>query len=187
MNQQKSPNYEVVLRVIGQALENLGAIAFELEISEGEFVAGGESQKPRPISNKTRKKLFLKLIQSVVAIKCNHSPASLTFHFSGLRFNQTDIDQLNRKAKFLRSTAENRTFNPYSMPHILRMTGAYLDHTGFGLKKLSWRYPTLTLWHTNRRGVNVIKEFTLADMYDIWVHQFKKREPTAPLKLTGTD
>src|SRR5262245_48420057 len=178
--------YEDILRAIGQRLENFGAVVFELENSGGEFVVSGECQKMSAAPKAIRKKSFLSLLQNVGARKNTAKPHSPNFHFSGLRFNQNDIEQLSRKGRALRSGVENRMPNPYSLPQVLRLAGTYLDRTESQLSKLSWRYPVLSLWHINRLGHEMNKVFTLPEMYDFWVRQFKKRTPPLPLKSTGS-
>src|SRR5262245_15663879 len=128
MEPQANISYEDTLRAIGQGLENLKAVAFELEYSEGEFVVSGECLRTattKPI----RKKSSLSLIQNIGAKRPAQKPRSGTFHFSRLRFNHSDIDLLNRKGRALRSALDNRTPDPYSLSDALRMTGAYLDST----------------------------------------------------------
>jgi hypothetical protein len=186
MASQVDIGYEDTLRAVGQGLENLQTVAFELEYSEGEFVVSGECQRTaatKPI----RKKSFLSLIQNIGSKRPARKPGSATFHFSRLRFNHSDIELLNRKGRALRSALGERTLEPDSLSYMLRMTGTYVDCTASRLTKITWRSPLLTLWLTDKRGRESKEIFKLPEIYDFWFHQFKKRTPAAPLKSTGSD
>ena len=181
--------YENVLRSIGQALESLDANSFDLlEASDNEFVVGGECNKTKTLHAPKRspRKSFLSLIRSDHKPKISRTSA-LGFNFVGLRFTSSDIEYLDQKGKVLRSSGESCPPNPQSLSHILRMTGTYLDHHGSRLLQLSWRQQTLTLWHINRRKVEVKNVFTPLNLYDLWAHQFKKRKQQRVLKPTGSE
>jgi hypothetical protein len=175
-------NYEDALRAIGQGLENLRAIAFDLEYSDGEFVVSGEAKKT-PTTKPVTKKSFLSLITSI-ASKQAPKRSSLTFHFSGIHFTAKDIMALNQKGRVRRVSGSGAP-DPHSLSHVLRMAGAYLDYTESQLTTMTWCSPLLTLWLTDKRGRETKEILKLPEMYDFWVHQFKKREIPAPLKSTA--
>jgi hypothetical protein len=170
-------SYEDTLRAIGQGLENLGAIAFELDYSGGEFVVSGEAQ--RTATKAVTKRSFLNLIQSIGSKQPVPKRNSLTFHFSGVHFTANDISALNQKGRTVRASSGNRTPDQHSLSHVLRTTGAYLDYTESQLTNLTWRSPLLTLWLTDTRGGETKEILKLPEMYDFWFHQFKKRTPGA--------
>ena len=181
--------YENILRAIGQGLENLDAKSFDLlEASDTEFVVGGECNKTRTLHapKSSQRKSFLSLYRSDDKPKTTRTSV-LGFNFVGLRFTSSDIELLDQKGKLLRSSGDSCPPNPQSLSHILRMTGTYLDHHGSRLLQISWRQQTLTLWHINRRNVEVKEVFTPLNLYDQWVHQFKKRKQVRALKPTGSD
>jgi len=186
MDHKNSPNYEDTLRAIGQGLENLEAVAFELEYSGGEFLVSGECSRAFSGSNPIHRKSFRRLILKLGA-KPTPTPGRRTFHFSGVRFASSDIILLNQKGRALRSSSGSGAPDPHSLSHVLRMTGAYLDSTKRELAKLVWHSPTLAVWEINRTGNTIKKDFTLSEMYDLWVHQFKKRTASPALKPTGSD
>jgi len=168
-------SYEDTLRAIGQGLQDLGAVAFELECSDGDFVVSGECRStitPEPAQKKS-------LLSFILGQKPTPKPSAQTANFSAIRFASSDIVELDRKGRALRFGFGSEAPDPHSPSHVLRMTGAYLDSRKSGFSKLSWRPPTLTLWEINSAGVTTRKEFTLSEMYDFWVHQFKKRTPGA--------
>jgi hypothetical protein len=187
----KTPvHYQNILRAIGQGLENLNVNSFDLlEASENEFVVGGDCNKTKALSARkpSPKKSFLGLFLNNDTRKTTKTSGSLSFHFSGLRFTPSDIELLDQKGKVLRSTEDSSPPNPQSLSHILRMTGTYLDHHGSRLLRLSWDRQIITLWHTNRMDIEAKDIFTPLNLYDQWVHQFKKRKQIRTLKPTGSD
>ena len=66
---------------------------------------------------------------------------------------------------------------PQSISQVLRLAGAYLDHKKCRLLKLAWQNQTLTLWRRDGFGVESKETFTPANLYDLWVHQYKQRKP----------
>jgi hypothetical protein len=173
----QTSSYEDILRAIGQELENLSVTAFELECLDGEFVVSGEAQKtitPEPV----QKKSVLSLILNLGKQDSTPKPHVLTVSLPNIRITGNDIILWNRKGRALRLSCSSAP-DPHNLSHVLRMAGAYLDSRKSGLSKLSWRSPTLTLWELNRAGTKTKKEFTPSEMYDFWVHQFKKRTPGA--------
>lgn len=190
MKPQPTVRYQQILRAIGQGLETLNVDSFDLlEASDNEFVVGGNcnrstnSHKPK----RSPKKSFLTLFCNNIKLKNTRASVLERFNFVGLRFNRDNIELLDRKGKALRSSENARPPNPHSIAHILRMTGVYLDYKRSRLLGLSWRHQILTLWHINAFGAEVKVELTLPDLYDVWVHQIKKRRPIRELKPTGSD
>jgi hypothetical protein len=180
----KTVRYENTLRVIGQNLESLQIESFELDTSDDRYVVSGEYQRtkatptPEPLSTKS----FLGFIRYAGKKKPAQTTDPQISHFSGLSFTEADIELSDQKSKMLRAKFDDCTLNPQSISQVLRTVGADLDHRNNRLIKLSWRHQTLTLWHFNRLGVEVKEMFMPADLYNLWVHQFKKR-----LKSTGTN
>ena len=177
----KTVHYENILRAIGQSLEYLEAESFELDTSDDHYVVSGERKKANATPEPINQKSFLGFIRNVGKKKAAQTTGSQNYHFSGLRFTKADIELLDRKGKVLRAKFEESTLNPHGISQELRTAGAYLDHRERRLLKLSWRQQTLTLWHVNGLGVEAKEVFMPADLYNLWVHQFKQR-----LKPTGT-
>lgn len=186
MKPKATAHYQNVLRAIGQGLENLQVNSFDLEFSDGHYIVSGncKNSKTPVVHHRSVAKSFLSLVRNV-SKKTTPNP-SLPFHFSGLCFAPRDIERLDQKGKALRSSWDGSPPNPHSVAQVLRMTGTYLDHNG-SLLRLSWRHPILTLWYVNKLGIEMREEFTPPDLYDVWVHQFKKRKPVRVLKPTGSD
>ena len=159
--------YRNILRAIGQGLENLEVKSFELEVSGSHYVVSGKSKKSHPACAPIAKKSFLSLIQNVGRRKALGASGSPAFYFSQLRFIRSDIELLDGKGKVLRSDVDHRPPNPHSISHVLRMAGAYLDHTNRRLIKLSWHHRILTLWYINGYGIETREVFTPPVLYEL--------------------
>lgn len=186
MNSKKSDNYQDTLRAIGQGIEQLGIEVFQLEASgDHDFVVSGVYRQSKNTSARKLKKSFLSLIMDAAQNLRRGRNASTLFQFSGIRFNRSDIDILDRAGKASRSSEEGRPRNPLGIAHVLRMAGVYLDSKGSQFARLSWNRNTLTLWHISSLGVEAKEIFTPHNLYDYWVHYIKTRKPHRVLKPAG--
>ena len=182
-------NYQNVLRAIGQGLETLEVIAFDLKVSDKQYVVRGEARKPKTAtpSEPDFKRSFLNLILRGARKRTAKTAGQLTFHFSGLRFTAKDIDLLERKGQGLQTHFETSAPSPHSLSQILRTVGAYLDLHECQLEKISWHDGLLTLWYLNRGGVESKDILSRVALRDQWGQQYKKRKPSQLLKRTGND
>ncbi|MGH7887434.1 MAG: hypothetical protein ACREPG_06190 [Candidatus Binatia bacterium] len=182
-------NNQNVLRAIGQGLETLEVIAFDLQVSDNQYEVRGEARKLKTAaaSKPSLKRSFLNLILHGAHKRTAKTTGLRHFHFAGLRFTAKDIDLLERKGQVLQSNFETSAPNPHSLSQILRTVGAYLDLHECQLEKISWRDGLLTLWYLNRRGVESKDILSRAALHDQWAHQYKQRKPMQLLKRTGND
>ena len=180
----KTVRYKNILRAIGQNLESLEVESFELDASDDRYIVSGESQvtKAPPTPEPLGAKSFLGFIRNIGKKKPAYTTGPQTSRFSGLSFSELDIELSDQKSKLLREKCDDCTLNPHSISQVLRMVGADLDHRRDRLIKLSWYHQTLTLWHVNGLGFEAKEVFLPADLYNLWVHQFKQRT-----KPTGTN
>ena len=182
-------NYQNVLRAIGQGLETLEVITFDLKVSDKHYVVRGEARKPKTAtpSEPGLKRSFLNLILHRAHKRTAKTAGRLTFHFAGLRFTAKDSDLLERKGQILQTNFETGAPNPHSLSQILRTVGAYLDLHECQLEKISWRDGLLTLCYLNRRGVESKDILSRTALHDQWAHQYKQRKLMQLLKRTGND
>jgi hypothetical protein len=66
----------------------------------------------------------------------------------------------------------------------MRMIGAHLDKMGLTLLRVTLDNGLFTVWHKSRSGAELKEVFTQANLYDLWVHLYKKRTDAEP-KRTG--
>jgi len=189
MKPNNSPDYQSILRAIGQGIEKLGVESVDLELSDNhEFVVSGmyrETTQASTVKPKT-KTSFLSLIINAAKTNAKRKPDTALFHFAGIRFTQSNIDLLDRAGKASRSRRDGNPQNPLGIAHVLRMAGAYLDDKGSRFSRLLWQHGTLTLWHIKENGVEAKELFRPENLYDNWVHHFKTRKSHA-LRPTGSD
>ena len=174
-------HYERILRAIGQSLENIEVESFDVETADDQYLVAGESKKKNaaPLPDPVNTKSIFGFIRNIGMKNTAPATRSQTYRFSGLRFTAADIDLLDQKGKVLRAQNNDSTPNPNSLSQVLRTVGAYLDHKASRPLKLSWHQQSLSLWHVNVLGVEAKEVFTPPDLYNLWVHQFKKRlQPT---------
>ena len=189
MKSNTTVNYQNLLRAIGQGLEALEVISFDLEVSASHYVVGGECKKimTADAPKSSLKKSFLSLVLNATKKRTAQTAGSQPFHFNGLRFARTDIELLERKGNVLRANYEGSVPNPHGLSQILRTVGAYLDQDGCGLVKMSWRDGFLKLWYINRHGFESKDILSSLALNDWWVHQYKHRRPMRVLRRTGND
>jgi hypothetical protein len=175
---QKTSRYEVTLRAIGQALEALGVESFELVLEGENFVVygGPESASLREKPSVRRFRPFRR--------QQTQNKARRGFYISGMRLRQSDISRLDRQGRDTRMSAE-RCPDTNSLSHGLRMIGAHIDTTGVRLLGVVREKGLFTVWHKSRSAGELKQIFTHANLYDLWVHLYKKR--TIKLEATGTD
>jgi len=182
-------NCHNVLRAIGQGLETLEVIAFDLQVSDNHYVVSGAARKLKTAhaSKPSHKKSFLNLILNGTKKRTAKTAGLQPFHFTGLRFTPKDIDLLERKGQLLQTNFESSASNPHSLSQILRTVGAYLDLHECHLLKISWRDGLLTLWYLNKHGVESKDILSRLALHDQWLRQHKQRKPMQLLKRTGND
>jgi hypothetical protein len=177
----KAVRYEKTLRAIGQNLESLAVDSFALEMTGDRYIVQGEFKKsdvtraPEPVVTKS----FLGFIRNVGKKRTTQNSEPQTCHFSVVHFTEADIELLDQKGRLLRAKSDDCALNPQSVAQVLRTAAADLDHKKCRPLKLSWCHQTLTLVHVNGHGVERTETYMPADLYNLWVHQFKQRsKPT---------
>jgi len=130
------PNYQNILRAVGQGLETLEVNSFYLDVIENHYIVRGESKKRKTAAavKSNLKKSFLSHVRKRTKKKSPLRP----FHFAGLRFTPRDIELLERKGQALQTDAEGNPPDPHALSQVLRTVGAYLDVHDCRLLAISW-------------------------------------------------
>jgi hypothetical protein len=169
------------LRAIGQGLEALCVEEFDLVAGNYHYVVHGHCKKVKtedPPKPNLLKDAFLFLRRNSRIQSSARTPVRKvlsSFQFTGLRITGRDIVRFERQGK-AQSSNVTGTLNPQSISQALRLAGAYLDHKKSRLLKISWSSQSLTLWRRDGFGVESRDTFTPANLYDLWVHQYKQRK-----------
>ena len=175
--------YEHILRAIGQGLEALSVEGFELKATNEIFVVQGaatqkEPEKPTVGKLRAFKKAFLEICHISKATATSETPAgeaTAPSRLLRLEFAEKDIDKLERDGRALRSDW-NASPLAHSLPQLLRTIGWYVDHKEGQLKKVSKDGDSLTFSYVGSIGIEKIETFTLLQLYDMWVHLYKRRK-----------
>jgi hypothetical protein len=173
--------YEHILRAIGQGLEALSVEAFDLQVANDTFLIQGVATQKEPANAaklSSFKKAFLEICHISKKPATSETPAGkagASSHSLRLVFTQTDIDKLERDGQALRSDW-NASPLAHSLPQLLRTVGWYVDHKEGRLHKLSKNGDSLTVCYLGAIGTAKIETFTLLQLYDMWVHLYKRRK-----------
>jgi hypothetical protein len=172
--------YEHILRAIGQGLESLSLEAFDLEVVDDSFSIQGtptrkESEKPTIAPLNAFKKAFLSICHASKKSAPSSTSAGRDAACLQLRFTQADIDRLERDGQAQRSNWERSPLS-HSLPQVLRTVGWYVDHKKGELKKLSSSGEMLTVTYIGLLGTHKVESLTLLQIYDMWVHLYKRRK-----------
>ena len=176
---EKATCYEYVLRAIGQALEALDVRSFDVEIDGNNYIVQGRSETtqkpkvPKPATFKGILQNFRNLLQTQPAGNRGEKLSS-PFAFLGLRFRPEDIDRLQHRGEALRSNLEGSP-DHHKLSQILRLVGAYIDHKGGSLIRVSFHQQSATVCYRARFGGEQTEVFTPSNLYDFWVHLYKQR------------
>jgi len=189
-------SYRRSLRAIGQGLEALYVEEFDLEAGNYHYVVHGHCKKVKPEVSPPKSNLLMDAFHFLRRNSKTHSSTRTpvkrilsSFEFTGLRITGRDIVRFERQGKAQSSNGPG-TLNPQSISQTLRLAGSYLDHKQSRLLRLSWRSQTLTLWRRDGFGIESREIFTPANLYDLWVHQYKQRKAVDGdpiLKRAGND
>ena len=195
MTANRANSYQKSLRAIGQGLETLGVERFELETHSDTFVVHGYCKglrSDRALRPSLLREAFRYLRQSPkprASGQTRRGGSSSSFEFTGLRFTRKDVDRFELKGKAV-SVNGAGTPNPHRLSQVMRLAGAYLDYKGSHLVKLAWQSGCITLWRKDGFREQSKDIFTPENLYDFWVHQYKRRKPgqlIQILKKTGND
>jgi hypothetical protein len=172
--------YEHILRAIGQGLEALSVEAFDLQVANDTFLIQGAVTQKKPANAaklSSFKKAFLEICHIAKKSATSETPtgkAPASARSLHLQFTQTDIDKLERDGQALRSDW-NASPLAHSLPQLLRTVGWYVDHKQGRLYRLSKDGDSLTLSYLGPIGTEKTETFTLLQLYDMWVHLYKRR------------
>src|SRR5258707_3952291 len=100
-----------------------------------------------------------------------------------MRFRDSDVLRLDRQAKNIRSS-EEKCPDTQRLSHGLRIIGAHVDSKGGTLLRVIRQNQLFTVWYQKASGGESKETFTQSNLYDLWVHRYKKRRNST--KRNGT-
>jgi hypothetical protein len=184
----RTNSYQLTLRAIGQVLDLLRVHSFEIEVNGKDFVVHGVSEKSE--NQAAFKAMGLKKLVKIFR------PSGVTgregqkgkkarqpFAFSGMRFSEEDLDRLELRGQASRlKFGGTPAFNTLSQA--LRALGAHIDHKRASLIQVSGCDDQITIAYNLPVGGEKIETFTRVNLYDLWVHMYKRRSQDGPLGKT---
>lgn len=174
-------SYRRSLRAIGQGLEALCVEEFDLIAGNYHYLVDGRcklvksEEPPKPNLLKDGFSFFRRNSKTHSSTRTPVKKLLSSFQFTGLRITGKDIVRFERQGK-AKATNATGALDPQSISQILRLAGSYLDHKKSRLLRISWRGQSLILWRRDGFGVESKETFTPANLYDLWVHQYKQRK-----------
>ena len=181
-------SYQLTLRAIGQVLDLLHVHSFEIEVNGKDFVVHGVSEKSQ--YGATFKAMGFKSLVKIFRPKRvpgrdrqiqKHAPPP--FAFSGMRFSEEDLDRLELRGQASRlKFGDTPAFNTLSQA--LRALGAHIDHQRASIIRVSGCDDQIAIAYKLPFGGEKLETFTRINLYDLWVHMYKRRRQDAPLKKT---
>jgi hypothetical protein len=178
--ERNSFSYEITLRAIGQALEALSVESFELVVDGDNFVLHGG-----PGVSLAKQKRAVNRGFRFFGRKPQNTTSPRQFYISGMRLRRGDVKRLDDQGKEFRISGE-RCPDTERLSHSLRLLGAHIDKSQMILLGIQKDKGVFTVWHKGRSEDPVKEVFTQANLYDLWVHLYKRRKGEN-LRRTGTN
>lgn len=181
----RTASYQLTLRAVGQVLDLLHVHSFEIEVNGKDFVVHGVSEKSE--NEATFKAMGFKTLVKIFRSdgvtgreRQTRKKAPRPFAFSGMRFSEEDLDRLELRGQASRMKfGGTPAFNTLSQA--LRALGAYIEHKRAGLTRVSGCDNQIAIVYKLPFGGETIETFTRINLYDLWVHMYKRRRQYGPL------
>ena len=159
--------YALVLRAIGQALDQQQLEDFDLEIHDNEFLVRGKKSAP------PRRPNLLKVVAQQI-----RRQRSIPLE---LRFTPAEVERLEEEGRLRRRDPDGLP-DFYSLPQVMRTLGAYVDQKGARLVSLQRRGLHVTIQYEKSRGRPSIEERTIPYFYDLFVSMYLRRSSRQPTR-----
>jgi hypothetical protein len=175
--------YAVALRAIGQQLETLQHNKFNLECRDGAYLVWARKEIPETTETTSlpEKKLSLKKfwkrisgadfgLRQVAADR----QSSLFSHRKPYRYDQADIDRIDRAGKAKRQPGIGIT-DGHSLSQLLRTLGTLISERGQTLLAISWQEISISVVVETPHGERQLDLYRHDNLYDFWVKCYLRR------------
>lgn len=184
----RTNSYQLTLRAVGQVLDLLHVHSFEIEVNGNDFVVHGVSEKSE--NQATFKAMECNKLVKIFRLngvtgreRQTGKKAPRPFAFSGMRFSEADLDRLEVRGQASRMKfGATPAFNTLSQA--LRALGAHIDHKRAALIRVSGCGDQIAIVYKLTFDGEKIETFTRINLYDLWVHMYKRRSQEGPLGKT---
>jgi hypothetical protein len=174
-------SYSQPLRAVGQALERLHMERFDMETDGKNFFVRGcvvvapENPPESPPQERRLGRLLgfavKQMKQPAMRPKVNAAP---TVTELDLCYTWQDIDRLEQEGQQRRRDGEGAA-DAGSLSQVLRTVGAYVNHKGARLIKLSRNPAELSITYETASGPQIVEVLAPSALYDFWVRMYLKR------------
>ena len=178
-------DYSRHLRTIGQDLENLHLVAFNLECTGDAYVVWVRSENANDNDNpllrvgKNRlQKLWRNPLQGRTVMREETITDWQSQPAKRLRYSLTDLDRLEREQRG-RRRPQVRTADGHSLSQLLRTIGDMVGRRGERLLGISWQELSVSMVVETARGRKEIDVFRPDNLYDLWVKMYLRRDKRA--------
>ncbi len=178
-------DYSRHLRTIGQDLENLHLVAFNLECTGDAYVVWVRSENANDNDNpllrvgKNRlQKLWRNTLHSRTVVREETITDWQSQPAKRLRYSLTDLDRLEREQRG-RRRPQVRTADGHSLSQLLRTIGDMVGRRGERLLGISWQELSVSMVVETARGRKEIDVFRPDNLYDLWVKMYLRRDKRA--------
>lgn len=177
-------SYQLTLRAVGQVLDLLHVHSFEIEVDGKDFIVHG-------VSKKTEREVVIKAMGFTKLVKIfrpnlvtgpgrqARKKAPRPFTFSGMRFSEEDLNRLELRGQTSRLATGGTPASP-SLSQVLRALGAYIDNKRARLNRISGCDNQIATIYLLPFGEEKVETFTQTNLYDLWVHMYKRRRQDGP-------
>jgi hypothetical protein len=172
------------LRAVGQGLESLDVVDFELQAEGDGYFALGMPRAPvkaadatsRSTQNDLRSTLQNSWRGLITRGSANRKTANATSHVLRILFTPEGILKLEREGIAKRSETSAGIPNLNKLAQVLRMLGEYLETKSGRLLKASKRQDQLSFEYATGSSNLVKEEWKLSDLYEFWLEMSTQRE-----------
>lgn len=167
--------YALILRPVGQMLEALRIESFALVFDDEDLIVRDKTPGRKQITPR-EKALFAEW--QVTHTRPQDKQGALK-HASGIlewRMTSQDIERLEKEGRARRRNP-NLTPDIHSVPQMLRVVGALVDHKNGRLLAVTKDEQKVTFEYELLNGKKVSEELGVPALYDLWVRIYRRKTP----------
>jgi hypothetical protein len=183
MTNRKDLVSDYTLRAVGQGLESLDIVDFDLEAKgDGYFVLGKPApSKPEKTANAKSESSLGSTLQSawenlVARVPMNGKAPEATPHVLRVLFTPEGIQRLDNAGKAKRDSASVGIPNLNRLSQILRMVGEYISLKSGRLLKVSKRQDSISFEYETALDGRTSETWKISDLYDFWLQLSDQRK-----------
>ena len=164
-------SYSQVLRVVGQILEQIKPLDFDLQILRDDVILRFRAIE-KVVQERPKGKFGF--------FSAPSAPAKNKEIAAERRYSMQDIETLDREGQSQRVTPDGEA-EFYLLSQTLRTVGTYVEHRNFRLLGLTWDGSRLVLQLEGADGRAMTEEHAVASFHDYFLRMYLKRKKSSPV------